>query len=266
MLDRFDRRINYLRISVTDRCNLRCKYCMPAEGVKLIPHSEILSYEEISEVVKVVAAMGIDKIRLTGGEPLVRRDIVQLVKMISKIEGVKDLGLTTNGQLLEQMAQELFDAGLKRINISLDTIDPQKYNDITRGGDISNVFKGIDAARKAGFNPIKINCVVTSRSDEPEAQKVKEYCKEQGLQSRFIHQMNLKTGEFSIVEGGSGGDCKSCNRLRLTSDGKIKPCLFTNLEYDIRKLGIKKAIETALDNKPERGSINLNNCFNNIGG
>lgn len=266
MLDRFNRKINYLRISVTDRCNLRCRYCMPEEGIRLISHSEILSFEEIRQVVEVVVPLGIDKIRLTGGEPLVRRDIVQLVQMISSVEGVNDLGLTTNAIMLQELALPLAQAGLKRINISLDTVDPEKYRYITRGGDINKVFQGIKAAKEAGLSPIKINCVVNEKSDEPEAQKVKEYCDNEGLQSRFIHQMDLKSGSFAVVEGGSGGDCKTCNRLRLTSNGKMKPCLFSDFEYDIRQMGIQQAIEAALGAKPEKGTINLHNCFHNIGG
>lgn len=266
MLDRFNRKINYLRISVTDRCNLRCRYCMPEEGIRLISHSEILSFEEIRQVVEVAVPLGIDKIRLTGGEPLVRRDIMQLVQMISSVEGVNDLGLTTNAIMLQELALPLAQAGLKRINISLDTVDPEKYRYITRGGDINKVFQGIKAAKEAGLSPIKINCVVNEKSDEPEAQKVKEYCDNEGLQSRFIHQMDLKSGSFAVVEGGSGGDCKTCNRLRLTSNGKMKPCLFSDFEYDIRQMGIQQAIEAALGAKPEKGTINLHNCFHNIGG
>jgi GTP 3',8-cyclase len=266
MLDRFNRKINYLRISVTDRCNLRCRYCMPEEGVGYIPHKDILTFEEIREVVAVAVPLGIDKIRLTGGEPLVRKDIVELVRMIATVDGVKDLAMTTNGMQLERFAAPLAEAGLHRINISLDTVDPEKYAHITRGGDIRKVFAGIEAARKAGLSPIKINCVINTNSDEPDALAVKAYCLEHGLQARFISQMDLETGHFGIVEGGSGGDCRHCNRLRLTSNGMMKPCLFSNMEYNVRSMGIRQAIELALGAKPEKGSVNLSNCFHNIGG
>ncbi len=266
MLDRFERKINYLRISVTDRCNLRCLYCVTGEKLKLLPKENILSYEEIRDVVDVAASFGVDKIRLTGGEPLVRLDIVKLVEMISKSGKIKDISMTTNGMLLESFARPLAEAGLQRINISLDTLDPEKFRRMTRRGDINKVFAGIEAAKKYGLNPIKINCVVKKNSDEPNASQVKEYCLKNGLQPRFIKQMNLRTGVFSTVEGGTGGNCEKCNRLRLTSDGKIKPCLFSDIEYDIKKYGTMKAFELALEAKPERGSQNNVNVFSNIGG
>ena len=266
MLDQFNRKINYLRISVTDRCNLRCRYCMPEEGVQFIQHSNILSFEEIKAVVEVAVPLGIDKIRLTGGEPLVRKDIVELVRMIASVKGVNDLAMTTNGILLGSFAKDLALAGLQRINISLDTIDPAKFAFLTRGGDIKKVFEGIEAARKEGLSPIKINCVVRETKDEPDALEVKAWCTTNGIEARYISQMNLHTGQFGMVDGGSGGNCSMCNRLRLTSDGLMKPCLFSNMEYSVRKLGIKQAIELALGLKPEKGSMNLNNCFHNIGG
>lgn len=266
MLDKFNRRINYLRISVTDRCNLRCTYCMPEEGIALLSHKEILSFDEIYSVVKVAVGYGIDKIRLTGGEPLVRRGIVDLVKMLKSIEGIKDLAMTTNGVLLDQFANDLKYAGLDRVNISLDTINPKKFQKITRNGDITQVFKGIEAAKNVGLNPIKINCVVMKSSNEDDAIEVAEYCKKNDLQVRFIHMMNLETGEFSIVEGGEGGDCERCNRLRLTSNGMIKPCLFDNNEYSVRELGAENAIKMALAEKPICGSFNKSSKFYNIGG
>ncbi len=266
MLDQFNRKINYLRISVTDRCNLRCRYCMPEEGVQFIQHSNILSFEEIKAVVEVAVPLGIDKIRLTGGEPLVRKDIVELVRMIASVKGVNDLAMTTNGILLGSFAKDLALAGLQRINISLDTIDPAKFAFLTRGGDIKKVFEGIEAARKEGLSPIKINCVVRETKDEPDALEVKAWCTTNGIEARYISQMNLHTGQFGMVDGGSGGNCSMCNRLRLTSDGLMKPCLFSNMEYSVRKLGIKQAIELALGLKPEKGSMNLHNCFHNIGG
>lgn len=266
MFDRYNRKINYLRVSITDKCNLRCKYCMPEEGVKQLSHSDIITFEEIIDVIKAGIKSGITKVRITGGEPLVRKGIVNLISMISDIKGIDDLSLTTNGVLLDEFAILLYNAGLKRINISLDTLDADKYKTLTRGGDISKVLKGIDTAKKVGFNPIKINCVIENSSDEADALMVAKFCNENNLEVRFIHTMSLKDGVFSTVEGGTGGDCSNCNRLRLTANGKIKPCLFNDIEYDIRELGIEQAISEALNNKPEYGTQNNNNNFYNIGG
>ena len=266
MYDSFNRRINYLRISVTDRCNLRCVYCMPAEGVPLLRHQDILSFDEIVEVTKTAVKLGVDKVRITGGEPLVRKGIVDLVKMIARIDGISDLSMTTNGTFLETFAQPLADAGLHRVNISLDTIDPEKYRQITRLGDIQQVFRGIEAARKAGLFPIKINCVVKNNSSEPDALQVKAFAEKENLLVRFIPEMNLEKGDFGVVEGGEGGNCKMCNRLRLTASGKIKPCLFSDLEFDVRQLGPEIALKMALGEKPKTGLINTVNGFSNIGG
>ncbi len=266
MFDKFNRRINYLRISVTDRCNLRCVYCMPAEGIQLMEHDEILSFDEIIDVVKEAVDQGIDKIRITGGEPLVRKGIVDLVRMIAQIKGIKDFGMTTNGIYLDKFSQPLFDAGLQRINISLDTMDAAKYKAVTRLGDISMVLKGIEAAKKAGLAPIKINCVIKESSNEKDAQEVAEFCSNNNLKIRYIREMDLEKGQFWKVQGGEGGACQICNRLRLTSNGKIKPCLFSDLEYDVRELGVKQAINLALGNKPKSGTNSLVNKFSNIGG
>ena len=266
MLDRFNRHINYLRISVTDRCNLRCRYCMPGEGVTLMNHCDILSFEEITEVVRVAVTLGIDKFRITGGEPLVRKDIVTLISMIASVDGVKDLSMTTNGIFLKELALPLKKAGLRRVNISLDTLNPEKFKIITRGGDITRVFKGITAAREAGLEPIKLNCVVYNSSKEDDAQEVKEFCRINNLQVRFIHQMNLETGEFSVVEGGDGGNCQICNRLRMTANGMVKPCLFDESEFSVRELGAQKALLTALNIKPLNGCLNTKGSFYNIGG
>jgi GTP 3',8-cyclase len=266
MLDSFNRNINYLRISVTDRCNLRCNYCMPEEGVELMHHNDILSFEEIQEIVRVCVMMGVDKVRITGGEPLVRKGIVDLVKMLAAIDGIKDLSMTTNGTLLDQFASPLAQAGLQRVNISLDSLNPEKYRSITRVGEIENVMRGLEAAVAAGLTPIKINCVIKESREEPDAQEVEAFCSEHGFQVRFIKEMNLRSGVFSTVMGGDGGNCKSCNRLRLTANGKIKPCLFSDLEFDVRELGIEQAIIRAIGKKPESGTENLVNSFSNIGG
>lgn len=266
MLDRFNRQINYLRISVTDRCNLRCVYCMPNEGIKLIAHDEVLSFEEITEFTKCAVEMGISKVRLTGGEPLVRKGVVNLVSMLSLIDGIEDLSMTTNGLLLQNFAEELKKAGLKRVNISLDTIDPEKFRVITRGGDIQEVFKGIEAAQEAGLSPIKINCVFKKSLDEPEALEVKHWCDENNFIVRFIYEMDIEKGEYGVVHGGSGGDCVNCNRLRLTSNGYLKPCLFSNISVNIRELEYSEALRIAIEQKPECGVNSNSHKFYNIGG
>lgn len=266
MLDQFNRKINYLRISVTDRCNLRCTYCMPEHGVDLISHKEILSFEEIVEVVNYGTQLGINKVRITGGEPLVRRGIVDLVKMLSQINGIEDLSMTTNGALLDQFAKPLVAAGLNRVNISLDTMDPDKFKAITRVGVLSNTLEGIKAAQEAGLSPIKINCVIKESPMENDARQVAAYCLRNDLNIRFIKEMDLETGVFSKVIGGEGGNCKSCNRLRLTADGKLKPCLFSDLEFDVREYGIEGAFNKAVGRKPKSGSSNTVNKFSNIGG
>jgi GTP 3',8-cyclase len=266
MLDQYNREINYLRVSVTDRCNLRCSYCMPCEDFVMLPHSEILSFDEIVEVVRIAVELGIDKVRLTGGEPLVRRDVPDLVKMIAAVGGIKDLAMTSNGILLEKFAGPLAKAGLMRVNVSLDTMDPWKFSQLTSGGDINNVLRGIDAAMRAGLNPVKLNCVVSKSACEPDAISVRNFALEKGIGVRFIHQMDLGEGEFSIVEGGDGGDCERCNRLRLTSDGKVKPCLFSDLVYDVRTMGPGEALAAALAHKPRCGTTCSLNRFYNIGG
>ncbi len=266
MLDRFNRNLNYLRISVTDRCNLRCTYCMPEEGIKLFSHRDILTFDEITDFTKIAAAHGVTKVRITGGEPLVRKGIINLVGMIAQIKGIEDLSMTTNGTLLTTYAHELREAGLHRINISLDTVDHEKFSAITRIGNLNEVFEGIEAAKSAGLSPIKINCVIKESKDEEEAKNVALFCKENDLEIRYIHQMDLVNGHFSVVDGGSGGNCSACNRLRLTSNGKLKPCLFNDIEFDIRELGFEKAISLAAAMKPECGSRNLTGKFYNIGG
>ena len=265
MFDRYNRPINYLRISVTDRCNLRCTYCMPEEGVRLIDHSDILSFEEIADFTRMAVSRGITKVRLTGGEPLVRKGIVELVEMLAKIDGLEDLTMTTNGILLAQYAADLKHAGLNRVNISLDTVNPESYCQITRNGELAKILEGIEVAQKVGLGPVKINCVLLGQPDD-DSRKLKQFCEERGLKLRFIHQMNLKTGEFSTVEGGDGGNCTQCNRVRLLANGDIKPCLFSDLAYNIRKLGHEEALDRAVGNKPRSGTYNRSGEFYNIGG
>ncbi|MBN2428402.1 MAG: radical SAM protein [Deltaproteobacteria bacterium] len=265
MLDIFKRKINYLRISVTDKCNLRCHYCMPDGEIQLLPRWEILSLEEIIEVARVAVDMGIDKVRLTGGEPLVRRNIIGLVAGIAQLEGIRNFGMSTNGILLREYAHQLADAGLHRVNVSLDATSPEKYAEITRGGDVSRVFAGIDAAIDAGLTPVKINCVVEHSSQEKDALDVALFGREKGLKVRYIRQMTPEKGEFWPVQGGDGGHCLTCNRLRLSSNGMIRPCLFSDIGYSVREFGIRRAIEMAIAAKPASGRVS-NNKFYEIGG
>ena len=266
MLDRFGRTINYLRVSVTDRCNLRCRYCMPSRGFTLLRHEDILSFEEIAEVVRCAVGLGVRKVRLTGGEPLVRRGIVGLVEMISQIGGIEDFGLTTNGVLLADYAKPLADAGLGRVNVSVDSFDADRYEAITRGGDIRQVVRGIKAALDAGLGPVKLNCVVGDFSTEADVESVRRFGEEYGLEVRTIVMMDFEKGSFSVVEGGSGGDCGRCNRLRLSSDGKIRPCLFSDISLSVRELGIEKAIREAVALKPECGGPCEHDWMHGIGG
>lgn len=266
MFDRFGRTISYLRVSVTDRCNLRCRYCMPSDGFKLLRHEDILSFEEIVDVVSCGVGLGVRKVRLTGGEPLVRHGIVDLVGMVAQIGGIEDFGLTTNGILLADYAKALADAGLDRVNVSVDTFDADRYEAVTRGGDVGQVVRGIEAALVAGLGPVKLNCVVGDFSTEADVESVRRFGAEHGLAVRTIRLMDFEKGSFSVVEGGSGGDCERCNRLRLSSDGKIRPCLFSDISLSVRKLGAEKAIREAVLLKPECGGPCEHNWMHGIGG
>ncbi len=281
LIDTFNRVHNNLRISVTDRCNLRCTYCMPEEVV-FIDKTELLSFEEIAHFVRVAVPLGIDKVRLTGGEPLMRRDLHVLVRMIADIPGVRDLGLTTNGILLADQAQRLFDAGLRRLNVSLDTLSPDRFRQITRRDGLERVIAGILAARLAGFDPIKVNAVSIRGFTEDEVVPLARFAREHGLEMRFIEYMPIGTDgwerqkvyfaheildqieaeigpllpaehqdprapaqEFRYQDGGgrigiiasiSRPFCMSCNRIRLTADGKLRNCLFALDEVDVKSL------------------------------
>jgi GTP 3',8-cyclase len=239
---------------------------MPAEGITPMDHADILSFEEILQVVDHGVLHGINKVRITGGEPLVRKGIITLVEMLAGVAGVEDLAMTTNGILLEQFAPQLSDAGLSRINISLDTVDPDRFREITRGGDLNRVLRGIAAAAKAGLRPVKINCVIRKDTHEPDAEAVAAWGTEHGYEVRFIHLMNLHAGQFSQVIGGEGGNCATCNRIRLTANGRLIPCLFSDTGYDVRTLGVKAAFREAIERKPACGSINSTGAFYNIGG
>lgn len=191
MKDSFEREINYLRVSLTDRCNLRCNYCMPKSGIAdKLRHEDILSLEEIYILIQEFALLGIDKVRFTGGEPLVRREIVSLIEKTSKIEGIKDISITTNGILLKKMAKDLKRAGLRRVNISLDTLNKDKYREITRGGILSKVLEGIDEAIKVGLNPIKINTVLIGGFNDNEIRDLVALTKK-GIDVRFIELMPI---------------------------------------------------------------------------
>jgi cyclic pyranopterin phosphate synthase len=239
---------------------------MPEEGVKWMDHNHILSFEEIVDVVRVAVELGIDKIRLTGGEPLVRKGIVELVKMIAQLPGVKDLAMTTNGQQLAEYAGDLSNAGLARVNVSLDTLDAEKYAQLTRGADIKRVFEGIDEAIKHGMTPVKINCVIHDATTEEDKEMLKSFAGSKDLKLRFIRQMSLQDGSFYPVEGGDGGQCAICNRMRLTANGDIKPCLFSNHGYNVREYGARGAFMQAIGVKPETGIKNNVNHFYNVGG
>ncbi|MFO7997256.1 MAG: GTP 3',8-cyclase MoaA [Dehalococcoidia bacterium] len=279
IIDSFGRSINYLRISVTDRCNLRCIYCMPPEGVPRMSHSDILSYEEIETVARAAAELGINRIRLTGGEPLVRAGLPRLVQMLSQIEGIQDLSLTTNGTFLKEYAQELKQAGLSRVNVSLDTVNPDKFRYITRLGELEDVLEGIEAARKVGFNPVKINTVIMRGVNDDEILDFARMTYEEGCHVRFIELMPFKdTAEFVPADelrqhigslgklepcpdfagingngpatyyrlAGAGGTigfitplsepsfCSRCNRLRISPDGNLRPCLLAEDKIDLK--------------------------------
>ncbi|HAR64379.1 MAG: radical SAM protein [Candidatus Margulisiibacteriota bacterium] len=266
LFDSYGRKINYLRVSVTDKCNYACKYCRPEEGVTLKKHEEILSLEKIHEIVKAYVASGIDKVRITGGEPLVRKNIVYLIQLISSIPGIKDLCMTTNGSLLPHYAYKLKAAGLQRLNISLDTLVPEKFSYLTRGGKLADVIEGIHTAKKARFTTIKINTVVIKDFNENELDDLTQFAKKNGLEIRFIKEMNLKTGQRYIIENANAGQCELCNRLRLTCDGKLKPCLFSDYEVNIGELTMTEALDQAVQNKPKCGTYNSNDCMVQIGG
>ncbi|HYE81769.1 MAG TPA: GTP 3',8-cyclase MoaA [Clostridia bacterium] len=310
MKDGLGRNINYLRISVTDRCNLRCRYCMPEEGIEKKDHLEMLTLEEIFEVVKVCAELGTDKIRITGGEPLVRRGLTGLIDKISALGGIKDIALTTNGVLLKKLARDLKEAGLKRINISLDTMNEEKYRYITRGGNLRDVLEGIDEALRVGLVPIKINTVLTKGFNEDEIGDFIKLTINENIDVRFIELMPLgqaakfaaehylpnstvlerfkelepveaadkssparyymlpgAKGRVGLINPISHKFCDNCNRIRLTADGKLKPCLHSNSEIDVRGIlrdkdqagkykVLEKAVTEAIQSKPGHHTLN----------
>jgi cyclic pyranopterin phosphate synthase len=324
VFDAYGRRIDYLRISVTHRSNLRCIYCMPEEGVPPMPHDEILSFEEIERFVESAAAEGISKIRLTGGEPLVRLGLVDHVRRISKVEGIESVAITTNGILLPRYAKDLVDAGLSRVNISLDSLDADVFRAISRGGEVSAVMAGIDAAFDAGMDPVKLNVVVVRRLEQ-DLLGFARLTMERPIHVRFIEYMPVgdDTGKGACSTGGTTGwteadhvpsdellerlaaegradglgellpvvrsaqpfgwgpatyytfpgalgsigvisplshhFCGECNRLRLTADGRLRRCLFSDEELDARAVlrggseeELRELVREALRRKPER--------------
>jgi cyclic pyranopterin phosphate synthase len=283
LIDTFQRVHDNLRISVTDRCNIRCFYCMPEDNVKYMPRDEILSFEEIERFARVAASLGVTKLRLTGGEPLVRKDLPVLIRKLAAIPGIQDLALTTNGVLLAQHAQELYSAGLRRLNVHLDTLDRERFLRITRRDDLDKVLEGLDVAQRLGFGPIKINAVAVKNLLEPDLVPLARFGRERGIEIRYIEFMPLDAqglwardsvltageiiatlsreiaplleipdrdprapateyrfadgiGRVGFIASVSRPFCLNCNRLRLTSDGKLRYCLFAIEETDVKTL------------------------------
>jgi len=324
--DSFQRPINYLRISLTDRCNLRCTYCMPPGGVPLIPHESILTYEEMHTIVKAAAETGINKVRLTGGEPLVRAGLPSLIRMLAQIKTIDDISMTTNGTMLARYAEELKAAGLHRVNVSLDSLEPEKFRWITRGNsNLEDVMDGIKTAKSAGLNPVKINVVAMAGVNDDEITDFAAKTVTEGWNVRFIELMpvngdvdkgaskflpvseirkrieTLGILEPSSMKAGSGPAkyfrlpgatgtigfitplsehfCFKCNRLRLTADGKLRPCLLSEDELDLRQPlrggasseEIKQIIKKAIEMKPlchrlSSGNIPQDRPFSQVGG
>lgn len=304
MFDNIGRQINYLRISVTDLCNLRCRYCMPEEGLCKKDHEDILRIEEIEEIVQESAKLGINKVRITGGEPLIRKGIIELVRKISAIEQIKDIAITTNGILLGKYAKELKDSGLNRVNISIDSLNREKFYKITRGGNIKDVLDGIEEAKKVGLTPIKLNTVLIGGFNDDEIEDFVKLTSSEEVDVRFIELMPLGQastwakehfipnvtvlerfpelmplckddkgspakyyklpngmGRIGLINPISSHFCSSCNRIRVTADGRIKPCLHSNYEINIRSLRkqnmeLLDILKLAIESKPKEHIIN----------
>jgi len=315
MKDNLGREITYLRLSVTDLCNLRCIYCMPECGIKKMRHSDILSIEEIESIVRASAACGIEKVRLTGGEPLVRKGIIDICRRIASIEGIREICLTTNGVLLPKYAKELYASGVRKLNISLDTFDPEKYRMLSRIGTLNDALDGLKAAQDAGFESIKINVVLMGGINDDEIGKFVELTRDNDISVRFIELMPI--GECAdwdkerfvdaakvlrvvpqLKESGTNGVaklyripgwrgsvglitpisshfCSRCNRIRITSDGKLKPCLHSAAEINLKGLSGANLVETirlAIKQKPMGHHLSAGNAseslryMNEIGG
>ena len=295
MIDQYGRKITYMRLSVTDKCNLRCRYCMPEEGVCLKEHKEMLTEDEMITAVEAAASLGVKKLRITGGEPLVKRNIVSICRRAALVEGIEEVCLTTNGIYLPKLAEPLKAAGVQRINLSLDTLDPEKYAYITRRGTLEGFMAGLNAALEAGFKKVKINAVLIGGFNDDEIPRLAELTRQYPVDMRFIEMMPMyDSGDFKeaafvpnarvlemlpdavAVEADGGvaklyrlpgaqGNiglisplnahfCGTCNRIRLTADGKVKPCLHSDVEYSLKGLdqdGMKKVLEEAIWNKPQ---------------
>lgn len=290
------RAIEYLRLSVTDRCNCRCAYCMPADGVPMLRHEDVCSFEELARITGACCELGVTKVRLTGGEPLVRRGLPSLVRMLRAVPGVRDLALTTNATLLAPVAEELAEAGLDRVNVSLDSLRPERYAAITRGGRLADALAGIEAARVAGLAPLKVNCVLMGGVNDDEVADIARLARDHALDVRFIELMPIgeaarwPRSRFVPAEAvlaalpelepvvGSGRDgvaelfsapgwagrvglirpishrfCAGCTRIRVTADGRLKPCLHSADEIDLRGLSgeaLRDAILAGIALKP----------------
>ncbi|MBU0934903.1 MAG: radical SAM protein [Spirochaetes bacterium] len=265
MYDSYGRHIHYLRISVTDRCNLRCVYCMPAEGIRLISHQEILRFEQIEQVARVAAGLGFDKLRLTGGEPLVRRGIVDLVGMLAAIPGISQLSLTSNGTLLAPLAAGLKAAGLSSINVSLDTLDALAYTELTRGGRLQDALDGIRAARAAGL-PVKLNTVVSEDSDGQQLAQVREFAAAEGCMVQTIRQYRLDEQKQDDVHFMRPPPCADCNRIRLLANGLLKPCLHGDAAVPVDWNDIETSLQRCVELKPACGQSASDHNVSAIGG
>ena len=315
MKDTFGRTVDYLRISVTDLCNYRCVYCMPAKGVEKRPHTEMLTLEEIEQIARAAALCGVRKLRLTGGEPLVRRGIVSLCAKLRRIDGIEELALTTNGSLLSQYAGPLKEAGVDRLNISLDTLDPDRFREITRCGNLADVLAGLEAAEAAGFANTKLDAVLLGGLNMGEIPALAALTRDRPLSVRFIELMPLGVcaalprerfvsadavlqafpelehvgtdgtaelyrlpgaqGTVGLIRAMSRSFCARCNRLRLTADGRLKPCLHSAQEIPVRGLhgeALREAILEAAQAKPprhyliEQGFSSTDRTMHRIGG
>ena len=284
MRDGQGRTIDYLRLSVTDRCNCRCVYCMPAAGVPKMAHGDILSFEEMTRIVAAAAELGVRKVRLTGGEPLVRRGIVDLVGMVAGVPGIKEVAMTTNATLLAPVAGQLKAAGLTRLNMSLDSLQENRYSRLTRGGCLEDAMAGLEAARQAGFTGTKINCVLIGGVNDDEVGNIAALAKDNPCDVRFIELMPIGqattmpreaflsadavldalppatlvatdgvarlyqpagwAGRVGLISPMSHKFCGSCNRIRVTADGRLKACLHSATEVDLRGLGHDRLVET----------------------
>jgi cyclic pyranopterin phosphate synthase len=309
--DSFGRTVNNLRISVTDRCNFRCRYCMPEEGMQWMARSELLTFEELTRLSRVFASLGVKHIRLTGGEPLMRKDLHVLVKQISGVPGIQDIAMTTNGYFLAEQAPDLVKAGLHRINVSLDSLDPVKFTEMTRRDHFHRVWEGIEAVDRLGIRPIKLNVVLIRGMNEDEIPKFADLARSRSFVIRFIEFMPIGSddgwspekvvtgkeiiagmekavgkrlkpvemrgaqpadrfvfedgiGEIGLISSVSEPFCSDCNRVRLTSDGKLRTCLFSLAETDLKSLlrsdaddeAIRTAIVEAVWKKEEGHLIN----------